>query len=496
MTFKLFIIIGGSSPAVLRGSPAFFKNSKKNKKIFEKGSLSLPMTGVNLPAPIGAPQLVVTHKGASIVDAHIPDKVLLHVRLPKEGACGATGASATYGPWTLKLLENRTVYCSFADAHSRGIWRAELLPRGQHEGKTVIALNTGFHSTEQLVESRLFFFFGCLVMFVMVALFSAMMNRNMEERFQLQETLDVVRQLVGDLHDRNPEISKGPVGPPGRCLDCKQDVPPTPPPPPKEEVPRFRNINPNDFVAVTEGYGMKIHGAEGILIENVAAPPPASIYTKDTMKPGTQLETGKSLIFGEYRLSVNRCQIDIEGTAADWDRELDGYEIIGNKPMDASCVLAMQHDGNLVMYHPEKGAVWASRDKLGKLCPLGVTVTKQRELVCQVKQEEEKEKVYTTDAMVPGNELAAGSDLRIKLGDYQLGLQDCSIIMFGPPPKGDRVIANVPGTGCRLGLFPDGNLVLYAYEKGVLWSSIKDRKMEPCKKGMTVNKDGFLICVK
>lgn len=442
------------------------------------------MTGVNFPAPVGVPQLVVTHKEACLMDPRVPDKVLLRVRIPKKSCCdGGNGARATDGSWTLTLLENRTVYCSFADAHSRGFWRSELLSRDS-EGRTVTILNTGFHSTEQLVETRLSFFVGVLATFVFCALFFGILNRNMDERlYNLQGELDVVRQLVADLHDKKiggpvgpigPPGIPGPMGPPGKCFEPKQDQSP----PPKKETPHFRSFNVNDLY--------DIH------IENAALPPP-SLYTKDTMKPGTQLETGKSLIFGEYRLSVNHCQIEIESTAADWDRELDGYETIGNKPMDASCVLAMQYDGNLVMYHPEKGAVWASRDKLAKLCPLGVTVTEQRELACQVKQEDEKEKVYTTDVMMPGNEILRD---RIKLGAYQLGLQDCSIIMFGPPPKGDRVIASASGTGCRLGLFPDGNLVLYTLERGALWSSIKDRNMEPCKKGMTANKDGFLNCVK
>lgn len=423
------------------------------------------MTGTTLPSPTGTPQLVVTHKEALIVDAHVPDKVLLRVRVPKEGSiCSRKNivvrSSPREGSWTLTLLENRTIYCSYSDEYARGFWRAELLPRGHTlEGKTmkVLALSTGFHSTEQLMESRIFLFVGVLATFSLMVIFAGLVNQNIT--FRLFDLRDEITTLK---------------------IFASQGKPSSAVPPQKEE----------DKKAGWQG-PQGVQGEQGNVKEEVLP----YLYTKDTMKPGTQLKNDESLILGDFRLSVHQCILEIEGTAPDWDRDLDGYHTVGDKPMDGACVLAMQHDGNLVMYHPEKGAVWASREKLAKLCPLGVTVTTEGELACQVKQEDdEKEKVYTTDAMMPGNEIVKD---RIKLGDYKLGLQDCSIIMFGPPPKGDRVIANVPGMdGCRLDLFPDGNLVLYTPEKGALWSSIKDRKMEPCKKGMTVNKDGFLICVK
>jgi hypothetical protein len=67
-------------------------------------------------------------------------------------------------------------------------------------------------------------------------------------------------------------------------------------------------------------------------------------------------------------------------------------------------------------------------------------------------------------------------------------------MVFGLPPKGDRAIAEFPGSDCRLAMQFDGNLVLYHQEKGVLWSSI-DQGMSPCKNGMTINEKGFLQCV-
>ena len=48
------------------------------------------------------------------------------------------------------------------------------------------------------------------------------------------------------------------------------------------------------------------------------------------------------------------------------------------------CTLSMQRDGNMVLYHPEKGALWSSKEYLkDKLCLKGMTLTKEGELICQ-----------------------------------------------------------------------------------------------------------------
>jgi hypothetical protein len=101
------------------------------------------MTLVNLPAPVGVPQLVVTSKEACVVDAHEQDEVLVRLRtVKKESCCTPSTLWATEGNWRLEL-RGTTVYCYYDDGVVRGAWRAELLPRGQ-DGKVVTVLNNGF----------------------------------------------------------------------------------------------------------------------------------------------------------------------------------------------------------------------------------------------------------------------------------------------------------------------------------------------------------------
>jgi hypothetical protein len=154
------------------------------------------------------------------------------------------------------------------------------------------------------------------------------------------------------------------------------------------------------------------------------------------------------------------------------------------------CTLSMQRDGNLVIYHPKKGAVWASRDHLdNRLCMLGITVNKDGYLDCQIERPPPPPP-STVDMFQLGSQISG--DERIKLGDYQLRLDGCDIIMYRPGFP--RYIAQIAGSGCRLAMQFDGNMVLYHPQRGGLWSSIA-QNMPACTKGMTANSKGFLNCV-
>lgn len=473
------------------------------------------MTLVDLPAPVGTPQLVVTSKEACIVDAHEKDKILVRVRAPKEVGCFSQDVSQTEGPWTLKLV-GTTVYCFYYDSELRANWRAELLPRGR-DGKSVIVLNAGFFPNRFTDGQKCLI--SVLMAFAIVWIVTTgtnmglqqMVMQNVEERLinlsnrisDLKNHLGM-RGQPGDVGPPGPQGQPGPPGPPGICLQNPDSSVRPKDPPPKEDVKKEEEpkvLQPQtlelrhadiplktDFPFCKPLSGDCFIGHQGPKKEPKFRSLLEHLPTSDTLEPGTELKPGQEIKLGDYELFLTKsCRIHII------DSKLDS--INGYGPIDLNngqCTLSMQRDGNLVLYHPEKGAVWASRDHFGKHCPLGVTVTKDGELDCQIKRDNPPPEVKEETGLIPlGTTMRTA---RYRIGDYQLGLDGCNLMVFALKSKSDRAIVKFPGSDCHLFLHYDGNLVLYHQEKGVLWSSI-DQGMSPCKNGMTISKEGFLHCV-
>lgn len=477
------------------------------------------MTLVDLPAPVGTPQLVVTSKEACIVDAHEKDKILVRVRAPKEVGCFSQDVSQTEGPWTLKLV-GTTVYCFYYDSELRGNWRAELLPRGR-DGKSVIVLNTGFFPNRftdgQRIMQVLWLAIGLYVL-VFIGTKMIIQQNDMEI---LEKHLIALNGRISDLRnhlgtrgqpgDVGPPGPQGPPGPPGPPGQCPQGQPGPPGPPgrplkeeaKKEEpdVPRFRRVTMDDFKQDLQPQTLELHHADIPLkadfpiFKPMAGPGPRGLQGEpgeghlpiaDTLEPGTELKPGQEIKLGDYELLLTKnCVIHVISPQLALDSTY-GVPDLNN----GQCTLSMQRDGNLVLYHPEKGAVWASRDHFGKHCPLGVTVTKDGKLDCQVKRESPPPELKEIHRIPPGTTIGA---VRHRMGDYLLGLDGCNIMLFGSNSKPDIAIAKFPDSDCRLVMQLDGNLVLSHSKKGVLWSSI-EQGMSPCKNGMTISKEGFLQC--
>lgn len=491
------------------------------------------MTLVDLPAPVGAPQLVVTSKEACIVDAHEKDKILVRIRTPKEVGCFSQDVSQTEGPWTVKLV-GTTVYCFYYDSELRGNWRAELLPRGR-DGKSVIVLNAGF-SPNRFTDGQKCLI-SVLMAFAIVWLVTTGTNMGLQQMVMqnVEERLINLSNRISDLRNHlgirgqpgeqgpvGPQGQPGPPGPPGICLEHPDSSARPKAPPSKEDIKkedsgifnRFRHITIDDLKQNMKTQTLELRHADiplktefpifkplsgdclGIGPLSGVGPrglqgEPGEEPTADTLEPGTELKPGQDIKLGDYELFLTKsCRIHII------DSKLDVINRYGPTDLNnGQCTLSMQRDGNLVLYHPEKGAVWASRDQFGKHCPLGVTVTKDGELDCQIRRDSPPlplPKVKEESHHIPlGTTIGA---VPYRMGDYQLGLDGCNLMVFGLPTKADRAIVKFPGSDCRLFLHYDGDLVLYHSERGVLWSSI-EQGMSPCKNGMTINKEGFLQCV-
>lgn len=443
------------------------------------------MTIHELPAPTGTPQLVVTRKGACILDAHEANKILLRVTISKNGICSSGVNTTTKGPWSLTLNDS-TVYCRYEDCHVRGIWRVELLPPDQ-QGNKVTALNAGYQdNTSRIFQMLLGISLGMIA--VLFILHLAMQVGVKDLKLQLAEAqllsekhLLMIRekyQTKIKLQDIDgvpaPEGPQGAIGPKGvQGLDGPRG-----------------DSGPQGYT-VSHGTGFVFDTLPLITVPVFRALSDA-LPTADTLTPGTELASGKELRLGDFNLLFSKCMIHVIGIH---DPELDMITYAPAQRLmsgedETLCTLSMQRDGNLVIYHPKKGAVWASRDHLdNRLCMLGITVNKDGHLDCQIERSPPPPPP-TVDMFPLGSQISG--DERIKLGDYQLGLDGCYIRMTGPGSP--RYIAQIAGSGCRLAMQFDGNMVLYHPQRGVLWSSFA-QNMPACTKGMTANSKGFLNCV-
>lgn len=307
-----------------------------------------------LPAPVGDPQLVVTDKEAILVDAHEANKVLLRVRKSKGGTCCGmkVGSSITArvlsNNWTL-WLDGSIVYCTYQDGYIKGIWRSELLPRGQ-EGKKVTVLKDGFRqsfSMDVFTISTVATIITILAI-LMVHLHNYQMTNAFQMEMALAERIAGIK-LSGRPGPMGPPGLPGPMGPPGLPgQDGKCTQAPVLPINLKTEFPVLKDPTEKEHIPTT-----------------------------DALRPGQELKHDESMKIGNYHLTVLGCgffirssEIEKEIITAVYGPKWDHYR--------GYCTLSMQRDGNLVMYHPEKGAVWSLRDgELKKACPLGVTVNQQ-----------------------------------------------------------------------------------------------------------------------
>jgi hypothetical protein len=451
---------------------------------FERGSLFEKMTIHELPAPTGTPQLVVTRKGACILDAHEANKILLRVTIPKNGICSSGVNTTTKGPWSLTLNDS-TVYCRYEDGHVRGLWRAELLPPEQ-QGNKVTALITGYQDNKwslgQIMAVVWTLFWVAIGSYLIIIAMNECLLQDSSRMVHMNECLLMMKlQDVGGVPAPTgpqgaigPKGVQGPEGPRGGPIGDLGDLGPPVSNgngivfdtlPPTTTFPVFRALSADD-----------------------------DLPTADTLTPGTELASGKELRLGDFNLLFSKCMIHVIGIR-DPDPELDRITYTPARRLmsgedETLCTLSMQRDGNLVIYHPKKGAVWASRDHLNnRLCMLGITVHKDGYLDCQIERPPSPPP-STVDMFRLGSQISG--DERIKLGNYQLGLDGCDIRMTGLGSQ--RYIAQIAGSGCRLAMQFDGNMVLYHPHRGIVWSSIA-RNMPACTKGMTANSKGFLNCV-
>lgn len=381
------------------------------------------MVRVEFPKPTGHPQLVVTHKQAFILDAHIQDKVILSVKAPKEGSiCGNPPVSVKAGHWTLRL-NGSIVHCFYSDDCARGIWRAELAPKGS-DAKTVISLSSGF-TTNGVSAEHLFFM--CLCVFITLAVgfvtydsldrhiresrleFTALANGINSLSSMIFDSLDDFKKTVPAKEETppndyaGPRAGYGPVGlqgPKGETakgakLDTLYDLltfslrakfpdrfeeASTTFPYLKEFLDNFEpregdtpKKEEKDFIVV-EGSGIQIDPKEE---------EEDYIIHTETFKPGMELLNTQTYKIGYFTLGHRFCSIQIFEAAIRSIRSYEG-KAIGSVGYEHRCVLSMQRDGNLVMYHPEKGALWSSKDEIGKLCPKGITLTQNKgKIVCQ-----------------------------------------------------------------------------------------------------------------
>lgn len=359
------------------------------------------MTRIVLPEPVGAPQLIVTADEAVVIDAHIPNTVLVRVKWPKKEPCWPawTTISETKGPWTLDLdYKTRVVTCSYSDSQCEGFWRHELRPSG-FQGTSLCVLNHGYTSIFLDWKSwRLIGMVFIMLVCVLWILLSFSVGLDVQQRelsdrvYRLQEYIDNLElRLTGDNGIPGPPGPMGPPGMPGPPGPPGQPGPmgppgmpgPTGPPRPigepgpkglegvpkpeqkpdecwgdcgsKFEVPKFRTLMPEDLP----------------FLQPQASPLPA---TTDTLLPGTEMRNHDIKRLGDYRLGLNDCEVYLKGV-------LSTREII-DFPEKRDCVLVMQRDGQLKLYGPEGGPpLWSSAFE--PPCTKGITVSERSRLICQ-----------------------------------------------------------------------------------------------------------------
>lgn len=373
------------------------------------------MVQIEFPKPTGHPQLVVTHKQAFILDAHIQNKVILSVKAPKEGSiCGNPPVSAKAGHWTLRL--NRSiVHCYYSYECVRGIWRAELVPKGS-DAKIVISLSSGFTTNEVSAEGV--FLMVLCVLFVTAALgfifIGGMEHHTRESRLEytrLAKQVDSVYSLVYNLSDEpgskkhsqkfkeetppndHTHVDKDPgywgtIGPAGLRGPKGEEGPME-----LEEAKletlydllmfSLRAKFPDRFEKTSPQFPHlkkfldKFEGLEGETPQDKPLEGDGPIDGTATFKPGMELRSGESYKIGDWKILLNECLLHTQKANGEGIHWAHGAGLEG-------CTLSMQRDGNLVLYHPEKGALWASKDEIGKLCPKGITLTQNKgKMVCQ-----------------------------------------------------------------------------------------------------------------
>lgn len=328
----------------MKGSYYFVEETLHFKKNSARGSLSR-MLAVEFPKPNGHPQLVVTSKQAYVIDAHIQDKILVNVKAPKPGSFwGSTMVYKKNGRWSL-VVDNSTVYCYYNDDYVRATWRVELAPK---EGAILMNLNQGFSSiipkpfhVAFLIIAILSMGFFCLCGILTNIEYT---KKASEEHYKsLSKQVDSIYSLVYDMSDEpNSKKNRGPTGPP---RPDHPNMPPGPAGPLGEES-----------------------GPAGLLIKVVGDQKESVVF-----KPGTELKSGESFEFNHgHKFKLNKCVFTMMSSSINFAFPHDLND----------CVITMQRDGNMVLYHPENGALWSSKDSIKKLCPKGITLTKGGVMIC------------------------------------------------------------------------------------------------------------------
>jgi hypothetical protein len=313
------------------------------------------MVAVEFPKPTGHPVLLVTSKQAFVLHPHIQDKVILSVKVPKQGSvCSSTSVTKNEGPWTL-VLNGTTVYCYYANSHVRGTWYAELTPKGSEEF-TETALNTGLRPNDSAMVHTAFMMMALTFLILSIAIVGFHTLGEVQKKLfgTTNKRFDSLFVLVN-----NPTDVGGPPGLPA----CAPDL-----------------MGPPGACDPVGGHITTVNGV-GEITDHPPKPlkDDDPIVTDDTFEPGSELKEGEQIRLGENVIRFRRCRFNVE--------KAEQQRTFLNGASDSEgCTLTMQRDGNMVMYHPEKGAVWSSRELLkGQMCPKGITLTKKGKLACQTK---------------------------------------------------------------------------------------------------------------
>jgi hypothetical protein len=231
------------------------------------------------------------------------------------------------------------------------------MPKGSDQF-AVIALNTGFYPMHLgNVLSAIGCFVAILAIFIAACGFLQIHGYQTTRREQafLFDTANMrLDSLFGLMN--SPTDVRGPPGPPG---------PMGPPGPPGA-------CDPVGHITTVNGVGeITDHPPKPLKDDD-------PIVTDDTFEPGSELKEGEEIWLGENVIKFRRCMFTVE-------RKAHRARSFQNDASNSEgCILTMQRDGNMVMYHPEKGAVWSSQEHLkGQLCPKGIKLTKDNKLTCQ-----------------------------------------------------------------------------------------------------------------
>lgn len=264
---------------------------------------------IAFPKPVGTPQLFLTARKVRLLDAHVPDKVLLTVKRA-ERSCWSDGAYASDGPWRMSIVGDK-VRVQYVDRFLTNHWVVDMLPEDTAATATVALGAGGYHANPDHA-------FMTAASFVLLLILSALVVGYIPDAERAGTILSFA--FKSDLKQCQGN----------RCIYQKPEEP-------EDELP------------------------------------------PQTLLPGTEMRHDEFCTFDGRRLTHTNCHVVIHG-----DNNGDRLVVHKSESPSIKCVLSMQHDGNLVLYHPEKGAVWASRDAIGKLCPKGVTIPRNTmKLACQ-----------------------------------------------------------------------------------------------------------------